>query len=158
MKEFWIMLGSKDHIPWPIFMLSIALLIRLVVVDKWKNFVFKLVLVSQVRRDFYFQSSSSLFKSSLRFSCNCSSRFLLKGRHGEAWILMRASLRDWIFDWMWPKLSLFQLFRAFFVALSVLLRIKAGVSRFCWSQAFLTISTLEGSHVQNSSNLKGFQV
>lgn len=57
--------------------------------------------------------------------------------------------------WIFLKWSLFQLLRAFFVSLILLHRINVGFPWNWWFQASWMITMLNGSHVKNSSNLKG---
>lgn len=66
----------------------------------------------------------------------------------------KVELRILSWVWMWPKHWRFQILKAFIVALSIFARLKVGVPTKDEFQAYLIISRLKGSLVQNYLNLK----
>lgn len=148
--------GSEAHHLFLIFRFSMLYALRLMEVEVWKYLVLRSVVVNQVILDFCLHKDSSLLSCSMRFSFISSSMRVKFCKAWFVWMSLRMLLRFFMLVCIWPKLVIFQCFKACFVTFNFLVRMYAGVPENWVFQASLVTSKLEWSRVQNSSNLKFF--
>lgn len=139
-------------------MASILFLLLLIMVERWKNFVFLSPSFSQSSRDFCVHMISLLNYHSDNFIWSSSSILPLFSKGGLFWTLVIFSIRRFILTWQCSNTSLFHFWSASLMLACILYSfVKAGplASSF---HAFSTIELHPLSLIQATSNLNGLGV
>ena len=155
-KHFPISSLPEIQLPCWFFRKSIAFLPLLIIVERWKNFVFKSVAGSHLVRDFCFHNDPFLISHSWssKFVLTSFSKFSDVG--SSFWIWSSRSHFSLILVWIFLNQSLFHLHKSSFVSLIFLQTLKIGFPLNPFFQAFSTTNKMVSSLVHASTNLKGF--
>ena len=127
----------------------------LMMVERWKNFVFLYPAFNQSSRDFCFHKISLLKSHSDNSSWSSSSTLPLCSEDGFFWTSVILSVRRLILAWQCPNTSLFHLQSASLVLAYFLKSLKKAKPLVCIFQAFSTIELHPLSLIQAASNLNG---